>query len=253
MKLLALLALLASTLVPTQAAFKVLAFYNGTWDAAHISFVKEANPWFQRTAAENGFTYESTNNWNRLTGDLSQYKVVMFLDDHPQNSAQRNGFQRYMDNGGAWFGFHVAAFTQNANEWPWYHNTFLGSGNFVNNTWGPTTAVLRTSQHPSTMRLPQTYTSSVSEWYGWANDLRRNPNIQILASIDRYPVGTDPNQTWRGGFHPIMWTNRNYRMLYANFGHNAMDYEHNVPKSSTFASEIQNRFIIDGLLWLGKR
>jgi hypothetical protein len=48
-----------------------------------------------------------------------------------------------------------------------------------------------------------------------------------------------------------MWTNKNYKMLYANFGHNDMDYANNTPKSSTFASEIQNRFLIDGLLWLG--
>ncbi|GAA0949077.1 hypothetical protein GCM10009574_050340 [Streptomyces asiaticus] len=40
-------------------------------------------------------------------------------------------------------------------------------------------------------------------------------------------------------------------MLYANFGHNAMDYEHNTPLSSTFASQTQNRFLLDGLKWLG--
>ncbi|WP_235921625.1 ThuA domain-containing protein [Lentzea tibetensis] len=255
MKLLAALALLASVLVSPQAGFKVLAFYNGTWDPAHISFVKEANPWFGRAASENGFTYESTTNWNRLTNaaDISQYQVLIFLDDHPQNTAQRNGFQQYMNNGGGWLGFHVSAFTQNAGEWPWYHNQFLGTGNFVNNTWEPTTAELRVENrtHPSTVRLPERYTSSVSEWYGWSNDLRQNPNIQVLASVAAYPLGTDPNQTWRGGYHPIMWTNKNYKMLYANFGHNAMDYPNNLPRSSTFASETQNRFLIDGLLWLG--
>jgi hypothetical protein len=40
-------------------------------------------------------------------------------------------------------------------------------------------------------------------------------------------------------------------MLYVNFGHNAMDYSTNSTKSSTFGSEVQNRFIIDDLLWLG--
>ena len=48
------------------APFKVLAFYNGTWDAAHIAFVNEANPWLTRAGQENGFTYESTRDWNRL-------------------------------------------------------------------------------------------------------------------------------------------------------------------------------------------
>ncbi len=30
-----------------------------------------------------------------------------------------------------------------------------------------------------------------------------------------------------------------------------MNYETNQPLSSTFGSEVQNRFVIDGLLWLG--
>lgn len=40
-------------------------------------------------------------------------------------------------------------------------------------------------------------------------------------------------------------------MLYANFGHNAMDYATNTTLSSTFASQTQNRFLLDGLKWLG--
>lgn len=236
--------------------FKVIAFYNGTWDAAHISFVKEANQWFPGIAAQYGFSYESTTNWNNLNaGFLSNYQVVLFLDDAPTGASQRAAFQQYVENGGAWMGFHVSAFTTSASSWNWYYNTFLGSGNFRTNTWGPTTAVLKCEDrtHPSTTRLPETFTSAVSEWYGWTNDLRNNSNIRILASVDpvSFPLGTDPNQSWYSGYYPIMWTNRNYKMLYANFGHNDMNYSNNTPKSSTFGSEIQNRFIIDGLLWLG--
>jgi hypothetical protein len=256
----ALLALLLSAAFsPVQAQaprFKVIAFYNGTWDAAHISFVKEANQWFPAIAAQYNFSYEATSNWNNLNaGFLSQYQVVIFLDDAPTGAAQRQAFQQYMQNGGAWMGFHVSAFTTNASEWSWYHNTFLGKGNFVRNTWGPTSAILRCEDrtHASTQRLPTTFTSAVSEWYSWSNDLRNNSNIRILCSVDpaSFPLGTDPNQTWYSGYYPIIWTNRNYKMLYANFGHNDMNYSNNTPKSSTFASEIQNRFIIDGLLWLG--
>ncbi len=240
-----------------QAAprFKVIAFYNGTWDAAHISFVKEANPWFTRLAEQNGFSYTATTNWSLLnTANLAQYQVVMFLDDGPPPE-RRAAFQQYMQNGGGFLGFHVSAFNTDPGRWDWYHNQFLGTGAFRSNTWAPTTAVLRTEDrtHPSTSRLPATFTSSVSEWYSWNNDLRNNPNIRILTSVDpsSFPLGTDPNQTWRSGYYPIMWTNRNYKMLYANFGHNAMNYETDTPLSSTFASEVQNRFLLDGLLWLG--
>ncbi|MFG2574146.1 RICIN domain-containing protein [Streptomyces sp. NPDC048481] len=236
--------------------FKVLALHSGTWDAAHIDFVDEADRWFPRTAAANGFTYTSSTDWDLLAnGGVNAYQVVLFLDDAPQSAAQRAGFERYMRAGGAWMGFHVSAFTTDARSWPWYYDQFLGSGDFRSNTWGPTTAVLRTEDraHPATAGLPATFTSAVSEWYSWSNDLREEPDIKILASVDpsSFPLGTDPGQSWYSGYYPILWTNTRYRMLYANFGHNAMDYATNTRLSSTFASAEQNRFLIDGLKWLG--
>ncbi|GGK92768.1 hypothetical protein Sme01_55280 [Sphaerisporangium melleum] len=236
------------------APFKVLAFYNGTWDAAHIDFDKEAREWFPAAAAQYGFTWEATTDWSRLSASgLSQYKVIMFLDDLPPAS-QRAAFQTYMQNGGAWMGFHVSAFTTDPGSWSWYHNTFLGSGAFQTNTWLPTAETLKIEDrgHPSTTGLPATIQSSVSEWYSWSRDLRQNPDIDILASIDpaSFPVGTDPNQQWRSGYYPIMWTNKKYKMLYANFGHNAMNYSTNTRTSSTFASAQQNQWLINGLLWL---
>ncbi len=255
----ALLAMLLSVAFNVQAQtprFKVVAFYNGTWDAAHINFVQEANRWFPQMAAQYNFSYTATNNWNNLNASyLSQYQVVLFLDDAPTGAAQRAAFQTYMQNGGGWMGFHVCAYTDNANAWSWYNNTFLGSGNFRGNTWGPSTAILNCEDrtHPSTQRLPATFTSAVSEWYSWANDLRQNPNIKILASVNpqSFPLGNQAGNIWTSGYYPIIWTNKNYKMVYANFGHNAMNYATNQGLSSTFGSEIQNRFIIDALLWLG--
>ncbi|MFD5125319.1 ThuA domain-containing protein [Streptomyces sp. NPDC058385] len=238
------------------APFKVLGLYRGTWDAAHIDFEKEANDWLPQQAAANGFTYTASNDWNLLAnGGVNAYQVVLFLDDLPQTAAQRTGFEQYMRGGGAWMGFHVSAFTTDAASWSWYHNQFLGSGNFKSNTWGPTAATLKVEDraHPSTVNLPATFTSSVSEWYSWSNDLRQNSDIKILASVDpsSFPLGTDPNQSWYSGYYPILWTNTKYKMLYANFGHNAMNYDTNTRTSSTFASATQNRFLLDGLKWLG--
>jgi hypothetical protein len=48
-----------------------------------------------------------------------------------------------------------------------------------------------------------------------------------------------------------MWTNKNYKMIYANFGHNAMNYQTNTRLSSTFESATQNQFMVDSLKWLG--
>lgn len=248
----------AATASAATPQFNVLAFYTGPaeGDAAHVSFETEARTWFPQVAAQNGFTFTATTDWDLLDSlSPSQYQVVMFLDDAPHVAAQRTGFQNYMAGGGAFFGFHVSAWNDDPSQWDWYYNQFLGTGAFETNTWGPQTAVLDNDDpsHPAMRRVPATYTSGVSEWYGWQNDLRQNPNIDILASVDpaSYPLGTDPTQQWTSGYHPIMWTNRNYRMLYANFGHNDMNYSANIPTSSTFASPAQDAFVIDGLLWLG--
>ena len=238
------------------ATFNVLAFYSGTWDAAHIDFVKEANQRFPQFGAQNGFTYTATNNWDQLNNlSASQYQVVMFLDDSPHSEAQRTGFQRYMNNGGGFFGFHVSAYNDASGGWPWFNNTLLGTGRFQSNTWGPTAVTLKAENrsHPALVNTGATFRSSVSEWYSWQNDLRTNPDIQVLASIDpsSFPVGTDPNQTWYSGYYPIIWTNKNYKLIYANFGHNAMNYETNTRLSSTFDSPAQNQFMMDALKWLG--
>ncbi|MFI6673469.1 ThuA domain-containing protein [Kribbella sp. NPDC050470] len=229
------------------ATFNVLAFYSGTWDPAHIDFVKEANQRFPQFGAQNGFTYTATSNWDQLNNlSAAQYQVVMFLDDSPHTDAQRTGFQRYMNNGGAFFGFHVTAYNDASGGWAWFNNTFLGTGRFKSNTWGPTAVTLKAENrsHPALVNTGATFRSSVSEWYSWQNDLRNNADIQILASIDpsSFPVGTDPNQTWYSGYYPIVWTNKNYKMIYANFGHNAMNYETNTRLSSTFDGPAQNQF-----------
>ena len=252
-----ILMLLLSTVFSATAQtpkFKVVAFYNGTYDAAHINFVHEAIPWFTNLGTQYGFSFTATNNWDNLNANfLKDVQVVFFLDDAPYSAAQRSAFQTYMENGGGWMGFHVSAFTTNASEWSWYHNTFLGTGNFVSNTWEPTTAVLKCEDRtqPSTLRLPTTFTSAVSEWYSWSNDLRKNTNIKVLCSVDpsSFPLGT--SQQWTSGYYPIIWTNKNYKMVYANFGHNAMNYSTNVGLSSTFASQTQDNFIIDAIMWLG--
>lgn len=249
-----------------QIAFKVLAFYTAKNDPAHISFVHEANRWFPEMARLYHFSYDSTSDWTQLnTAVLKNYTVVIFLDTRPEDSLQRIAFQQYMQNGGAWMGFHFSAFALTPSSYPqnwnWYHQDFLGSGSYVSNTWRPTSAVLKVEDkhHPATKNLPDTFSSSPNEWYCWSNDLRKNPNIDILLSIDpaSFPLGTGPkpNEIWHEGYYPVAWTNKNYRMLYFNMGHNDIDYEHGTNKelSFTFKNEIQNHLVIDGLLWLGRK
>ncbi|CAN5143233.1 hypothetical protein BH09BAC4_BH09BAC4_39600 [soil metagenome] len=248
----------------SNSKFNVIAFYTAKNDKAHISYVHEANRWFPKIAAANNFTYDSTANWDNLNAEfLSRYQVVIFLDTRPETPEQRAAFRNYMEAGGAWMGFHFAAFALTPSaypqNWDWYHNEFLGSGSYVSNTWRPTSAILRVEdrKHPATKHLPATFKSTPNEWYRWQNDLRTNPNIDILVSIDStsFPLGTGPklHEIWHSGYYPVVWTNKKYKMIYLNMGHNDINYENKTDKelSFTFGNDTQNRLIVDSLLWLG--
>jgi hypothetical protein len=274
--LVSLLAILVSGLVApapqsaTAAAprFRVLAFYTGARDQAHISFVREANRWFPELARSHDFSYESTTDWTRLNAEsLSQFQVVIFLDTRPEQPSQREAFQHYMERGGGWLGFHFSAFALTPSDypqnWDWYHQEFLGAGSYVSNTWRPTSAVLRVepgaADHPVVKGLPATFKSAPNEWYRWEYDLRTRPDIKILLSIDpsSFPLGTGPkpHEIWHQGYYPVVWTNTRYRMVYMNMGHNDIDYEHNTNAdlSFTFAEPAQNQLITQAVLWLGRR
>jgi len=245
--------------------FHVIAFYTAKNDQAHISFVHEANKWFPLMAEKYHFAYDSTSNWSNMNAEfLSHYQVVLFLDTRPDDPAQRAAFQKYMENGGGWIGFHFSAFALTPSDfpanWDWYHNTFLGSGQYVSNTWRPTSAVLRVEDkhHPATKGLPALWKSQPCEWYRWEKDLRNNPDITILLSIDStsFPLGTGPKQSeiWHSGYYPVVWSNKNYKMVYMNMGHNDIDYEHHTNKdlSHTFENELEDKLIINSLLWVGE-
>src|SRR5687768_14997343 len=112
-----------------KPTFKVIAFYTAKNEAAHISYVHEANRWFPNIAAKYNFQYDSTNDWSNLNEQfLTQYRVVIFLDTRPETPAQRNAFQKYMEQGGGWIGFHFAGFSLTPSafnqDWNWYHNKF---------------------------------------------------------------------------------------------------------------------------------
>lgn len=250
---------------PKGPEFSVIAFFTGKNDAAHVSFVHEANRWFAVIAEKYGFRYDSTSNWNNMNDSfLSAYQVVIFLDTRPDSTFQREAFRRYIEKGGSFMGFHFSAFALTPSafpqNWEWYHKDFLGAGQYVGNTWAPTTAVLKVEdrKHPATRNLPKTFIASPNEWYKWEYDLTKNPDIKILISIDpsSFPLGTGPkpHEIWHSGYYPVVWTNTKYRMLYINMGHNIIDYDNKTLKelSQTFKNDTQNKLIIDGLLWLGR-
>src|SRR5208283_4911679 len=189
------------------------------------------------------FTFDSTTDWENLNDAyLKTYQVVLWLNDTPTNTAQRQVFQRYMENGGAWLGFHFAGYNDKDTNWPWFVD-FLGGAVFYSNNWPPLPAklVIDDRTHPVARDIPDSYESPANEWYIWKPSPRLNKDVRVLVTLDpsNYPLGLKDVLT--GGDVPVVWTNTKYKMIYMNMGHG----------DKIFTSPIQNRLVENAVNWVG--
>lgn len=222
--------------------FKALAFYSENVEGAHVEFAEEAIIFFKKLTEGNGFVFDVTKDMNDLRADkLKDYSFVMMLNDVPHSKQQREALESYMEHGGGWYGFHVAAYNDRTSNWPWFLN-FLGGGVFHRNNWPPLPAkiVIDQANHPVTKGLPSQYVSPLNEWYQWNPSPREHKDIQVLASLapENYPLGL--KDIIPGGDTPVVWTNTKYRMIYLNMGHG----------KGIFTDATQNKLIIDALKWV---
>lgn len=222
--------------------FKALAFYSTKVESAHVEFAEDAIQFFKDLTIGDGFVFDVTANMSDLNAEkLKDYTLIMMLNDFPHSDEQRAAFQTYMENGGGWLGFHVAAYNDRDTKWPWLLK-FLGGGVFYRNNWPPMPAKLTVddSSHPVTKGLPETFISPTNEWYQWKPSPRENKDIHVLVSLspENYPFGL--KDIVPDGDFPVVWTNTKYRMLYLNMGHG-----HRI-----FHDPTQDKLIIAALRWL---
>jgi len=221
--------------------FKALAFYSEDVERAHVEFALDAIGFFQDLTIGGGFEFDISNNMDDLMRkDLADYSVILMLNDSPHTKEQRKALQEYMEKGGGWFGFHFAGYNDSSTDWPWFVD-FLGGGVFYRNNWPPMPAKLVVNpMHAVTRALPDTFMSPTNEWYQWKPSPRENPDIEVLISLDEnnYPFGL--KDIIPGGDCPVVWTNKNYRMIYMNMGHG-----HRI-----FTDPTQNQLIIAGFRWV---
>jgi uncharacterized protein len=164
--------LLASDSAFAQAAGQpaappgVLVFFSLNVEADHMLFATDAMRFFGEAADKFGFRVEATSNWADMNDEnLKQYKPVVWLSGTPP-SAQQQAFQRYMENGGAWLGFHVAAYIDRNSHWAWFKQ-YIGGGVFGVNNRPPLPArlIVDDTESPFTGGNPKTYVSPTNEWY----------------------------------------------------------------------------------------
>ncbi len=201
--------------------FKALIFQSPHGEGAHVDFAKQGVEFFRRLNYGQGFILHNTQTLEGYTYDkLKEYDVVVMLNGAPSTPDERAAFEQYMDNGGGWVGFHVAAYNDKHTNWPWFVK-FLGGGVFYCNNWPPqpVKVTLDTTTHPVTKNLPASFIAPDSEWYQWTPSPRENKDVEVLLSLspDNYPLGIKDVVNF--GDFPLVWTNKNYRMIYLNMGH----------------------------------
>jgi len=226
----------------THPRFNVLAFFSTEVEGDHVAFCFDAIKYFQELTSGQGFILDTTSNLTDYNYEkLKNYHLVIMFSDYPQDASQRAAFQKYMENGGGWMGFHSAGYNDRNTNWPWMLD-FLGGGFFYRNSWPPIPAklVIDDPKHPVTKALPQSYISPENEWYQWDPSPRERKNIKVLVSLspDNYPLGIKDIVT--DGDFPVVWTNTDYRMIYLNFGHG----------KKIFTDATQNKLIIEAMRWV---
>ncbi|MGY5845882.1 ThuA domain-containing protein [Salegentibacter sp. HM20] len=196
---------------------KVLVFYEtkGFW---HES-IPAAYSIIEDLGEENGFDIKTDGDSSDFNDeDLEEYALVIFLSTTGDvlNDEEQQAFERYIENGGSFFGIHGAADTEY--DWPWYGE--LVGGYFDGHPEVQRAEVIiEMPEHPTVSHAPNPW-SRVDEWYNYKN---LNPNNKVLMRLDEstYEGGTN------GENHPIAW----YRELpgggisiYTGGGHTIQSY-----------------------------
>jgi type 1 glutamine amidotransferase len=211
----------AANYAGNKQRFKALVYYSEHVETAHQDFARQGAEFFRRLNYGDGYTLEVTKDFSSYSYEkLKEFDVVVMLNDMPSGKASREAFEKYMENGGGWVGFHAAAYNDKNTRWPWLVD-FLGGGVFYCNNWPPQPVklVIDNPYHDVTKNLPESFIAPESEWYQWAPSPRENPAVEVLLSLspDNYPLGIKDVVNF--GDFPVVWTNKNYRMIYLNMGH----------------------------------
>lgn len=222
--------------------FKALIYYTQHAEEAHVQFAEQATTFFKKLNYGDGFVLDITTDFSKYPYEkLKEYNVIIMLNTSPNTKAERDAFEQCMENGGGWVGFHAAAYNDKNTHWPWFVK-FLGGGVFYCNNWPPQPVLVEVDneEHPVTKNLPASFVAPASEWYQWTPSPRQNKDVEVLLSLSpkNYPLGIKDVVNF--GDFPIVWSNKNYRMIYLNMGHG----------DEEFIDGTQNLLLVNAFRWV---
>ncbi|MCC8038248.1 MAG: ThuA domain-containing protein [Bacteroidales bacterium] len=222
--------------------FRLLYYYDTEAEVAHVEFAEQTREFIHLLSYGEGFLYDVTTSLEAYPLDsLKKYDLIVMANALPKTPQERADFQRYMEDGGGWVGFHASGYNDSSTNWPWL-NEFLGCGTFYCNTWPPQPALCQVDMkgHPVTKNLPAEFVAPACEWYQWNPPVTENRDVDVLVSLSQsnYPLGIKDIMSF--GPFPIVWSNRNYRMIYLNIGHGDLEY----------TDATQNLLITNAIRWI---
>ena len=171
------------------------------------------------SAGASDYGFAATSDWDAMNdATLRDVRVVIWLNDMPHTPAQRAAFERYMTGGGAWLGFHVSGFGNNA--WPWFTRVPRRRPLRRQQLAVAAGARQRRRRRASDVEgVPPTFVAPINEWYRGRPARAPIPDVKVLLTLDasNFPLGV--KNTLNGGDIPVAWINTKYRMVYLNYGH----------------------------------
>jgi len=197
----------------------------------------------RKMGGEAGFAVDASEDPAAFTpANLKQYQALIFSNSNNEafaTQAQRDAFQKYIEDGGGFVGIHSA--TGSERNWPFFWR--VAGGKFVRHpAFQKFTIRVKDQGNAATRSMPVTF-----EWEDECYFTEYlNPNIHPLLVTDPAKL-KDPDRSkfpWEltGDAMPLAWTLRTgtSRTFYTSLGH----------KKEAYSDPVLYRHILGGILWV---
>ncbi len=222
--------------------FKALIYYTQHAEEAHVQFAEQATTFFKKLNYGDGFVLDITTDFSKYPYEkLKEYNVIIMLNTSPNTKAERDAFEQYMENGGGWVGFHAAAYNDKNTHWPWFVKFLVGVCSIA------TTGLPSRYWSKSTTKnipLPRICLHIIRGSRQRMVPMDSQPPPEqgrrgtLVLSPKNYPLGIKDVVNF--GDFPIVWSNKNYRMIYLNMGHG----------DEEFIDGTQNLLLVNAFRWV---
>lgn len=201
----------------------VLVYSKTSGGFRHGWSIDAANSMIGKFAEQRGWPVYFTENAAIFNDEqLARFAVVVWNNATGVaiSKVQRESFQRWLEGGGGFVGFHAAGDGSHA-DWDWYTRQVIlvpyNQHTLVPEHTPEAVVMTENRQHPATSHLPEAWRLS-EEWYAWHENPRdRGANILITVDETTYT----PWEATMGEDHPVVWSHElgAGRVFYSAFGH----------------------------------